>query len=238
RQAQRLQQQLWDDLDHRHYSGVKVQRDVARLQGGGAGPIMPIVFTSLLHLNETRPDHRRTVEAADEWTLAGLGKSIYGISQTPQVWLDHQVIEQASGSLNFNWDAIEELFPDGLLDDMFEAYERLLQELANNEESWHQGEHNLVPANQLLQRATINDTQSTISPQLLHTLFAQKAAELPEHLAVISSEMRLTYRQLSNLSEQLAGKLIQSGAKPNQLIAVVMDKGWEQVAAVLGVLHS
>ena len=51
----------------------------------------------------------------------------------PQVWLDHQVGETAD-ALSFNWDAVEELFPPGLLDRMFGAYERRLARLAEGEE--------------------------------------------------------------------------------------------------------
>ena len=42
-----VQRQLWDDLDHRLVSGIKVQRDLMQLRGiGSAG--MPVVFTSTL----------------------------------------------------------------------------------------------------------------------------------------------------------------------------------------------
>ena len=47
-----------------------------------------------------------------------LGKLNYNISQTPQVWLDHQVVEM-DGCLCLFWDAVEELFYPGMLDDMF-----------------------------------------------------------------------------------------------------------------------
>ena len=62
--------------------------------------------------------------------MAWLGEMVYGLSQTPQVWLDHQVWEE-QGALAFNWDAIAALFPPGLLDAMFESYTSLLQHLAD-----------------------------------------------------------------------------------------------------------
>ena len=62
-----------------------------------------------------RPDGGRTPARR----CAGWARALTAITQTPQVWLDHQVIEDAGGLL-FNWDAVEELFPPGLLDDMFE----------------------------------------------------------------------------------------------------------------------
>src|SRR5206468_3941855 len=56
--------------------------------------------------------------------------------------------------------------------------------------------------------------------------------------AVITAERVLTYAELDRLACRIGRRLRQSGAQPNRLVAVVMDKGWEQVAAVLGVLYS
>ena len=52
--ARRLQQQLWDDLEHRHVTGVRVLRDLARAQGRTVRAVMPVVFTSLLTLPARR----------------------------------------------------------------------------------------------------------------------------------------------------------------------------------------
>jgi len=123
--ARHLQQQLWRDLEHAEVSGVRVMRRLAAREGAmGAG--MPVVFTSTLRQAEDRP-----LPPGPSWELA------YSISQTPQVWLDHRVTEDA-GALAFNWDAVEELFPPGLLDDMFAAYRGLLDRLAAREESWEE----------------------------------------------------------------------------------------------------
>ncbi|MEM1255610.1 MAG: SDR family NAD(P)-dependent oxidoreductase, partial [Cyanobacteria bacterium P01_H01_bin.21] len=119
--AQRLQTQLWEDLDHRHYSGIEVLRDMGRLRGDAPKATMPVVFTSAL----TNPQ----IEQATTNSLSWLGELVYGVSQTPQVWLDHQVYEE-DGNLAFFWDAIEDLFCPGVLDDMFTTYCTLLQQLA------------------------------------------------------------------------------------------------------------
>ena len=44
--AQGIQQQLWDDLDHRYVSGVQVLRELVQTQERSLGAIMPVVFTS------------------------------------------------------------------------------------------------------------------------------------------------------------------------------------------------
>ncbi|BAZ50359.1 beta-ketoacyl synthase [Nostoc sp. NIES-4103] len=219
--ARRLQKQLWQDLEHRYISGVEVLRELARSQGGTTKAAIPIVFTSTLTQGTPEPD---------TLGLEKIGKVIYSISQTPQVWLDHQVSER-DGALVWSWDAVEEIFPVGLLDDMFAAYCRLLDSLATEAEIWQ-------TVTQQKPLTTSNDTASPISEALLHTLFA---AQVPQHQhqpAVITPNRTFTYQQLDCLSNQLANQLRRLGVQPNTLVAVVMDKGWEQVVAVLGILQS
>ncbi|MFE0155382.1 amino acid adenylation domain-containing protein [Nonomuraea sp. NPDC059007] len=49
--AAALQDRLWQDLDHRLHSGVEVMREIARTKGRDAA-LMPVVFTSTLGLGE------------------------------------------------------------------------------------------------------------------------------------------------------------------------------------------
>ena len=226
--ASRLQQQLWQDIDHRHFSGIRVLREVARLQGKFKRSAMPVVFTSALNMESLGRD-------ASEFNK--LGEWVYGISQTPQVWLDHQVYEQ-DGNLMLIWDAVEELFPEGLLDDMFDAYCRLLQRLANEEDAWQKTTRQLIPGAQLEKRAAVNATEAPISSEMLHTLFAAQVSQRSKEPAVVSSNRTLSYEELSNRSNKVGHLLREKGAQPNTLVAVVMEKGWEQVVGVLGVLQS
>ena len=164
--ARRLQEQLGEDLDHRYVSGVRVLRELTRLQGGTQAT-MPVVFTSIL----AHPSDRETVISPhldasnqDVSNLDILGDEVFSISQTPQVWLDHQVSEQG-GRLVANWDAVEDLFPAGLLDDMFGAYCHLLHRLADEEETWRETTWQLVPPPpaQLEQRSALNATTAPTS---------------------------------------------------------------------------
>ncbi|HJT58388.1 MAG TPA: amino acid adenylation domain-containing protein [Ktedonobacteraceae bacterium] len=223
--ARRLQEQLWSDLDHSYYSGVRVMRDLARTRGETVKALMPVVFTSLL------------IQDAASRSTPPWQETIYCVSQTPQMWLDHQVIE-TGGELVFHWQAVEALFPPGLLDAMFEAYCRLLRHLATEETSWREVVRKLVPKEQLEQRARANATEMPMPETLLHTLFLAQLPERPRQAAVIAPSRTLTYQEVYNGSTQLAQRLRQLEVRPNRLVAVVMEKGWEQVVAVLGVLQS
>lgn len=225
--ALHLQKQLWQDLEHRYFSGVRVTRELARAKGS-APSAMPIVFTSTLGFSSLGQDTR---------TFSHFGELVYGISQASQAWMDIQVWEE-NEELTCNWDAVEGLFPDGLIADMFAAYCHLLEELAASELLGEEITGRLLPPAQLAGREAVNATDALTPDTLLHELFAARVREQPDRLAVKSTQRTLTYRELYECSQQLGHRLRKLGASPNQLIAVVMEKGWEQIVAVMGILAS
>ena len=232
--SQRIQKQLWDDFDHRYFSGVQVLRELARLQKNPSGVLMPVVFTSTL-INDGLSRGTPTEKLS---SIHRLGNVTHNISQTPQVYLDLQVNEMG-GTLLVELDAVEELFPAGLLDDMFAAYCRFLERLADQDELWHTPTRSLLPSAQLEQLVAFNATDTLIpETTLLHSLFFEQAQQHPQQIAVITSQQCLTYQELSDRALSLAHHLRQLGACPNQLVAIVMDKGWEQLVAVLAILAS
>jgi glutamate-1-semialdehyde-2,1-aminomutase len=225
--AKRLQSQLFNDLEHSDVSGIKVLREQSRTQTKTSKAAMPIVFTSSLNLN---------AQANETVWVPLSGKLICNALQTPQVQIDHEVYEQ-NGALLFNWDVLEEIFPAGMIEDMFNAYTHLLQCLTE-EEAWQEKSFQLTPAAQLQQRMVVNATDAHIPETMLHTLFAAQVPQRSHQAAVVAARKTLTYQEVYHRSNQVAHWLRQLGARPNVLVAVVMEKGWEQVVAVLGVLQS
>ncbi|HEY5741205.1 MAG TPA: amino acid adenylation domain-containing protein, partial [Terrimicrobiaceae bacterium] len=229
--ACRLQRQLWQDFDHRQFSGIEVLRELARQGSAKHAAGMPVVFTSLLW------DSDSSGRSVGHW----VGERVYGVSQTPQVWIDCVVYEDR-GSLVLLWDVVESLFAEGMLDAMFAAFAQDLVSLATEEMAWKQTWSDtacqLVPLAQLEIFKASNDTGGPVSHQLLDGLFCAQARLLPDRLALLSADRSLTYAELDNLSHVLAAQLRDLGVRPNTLVAVVMEKGWEQVVAVLGILKA
>ena len=223
--AIRIQRRLAADLDNRLFPGVSVQRELARL-GGVSGLVAPVVFTSVAEtaLNNT-----------EEPLWKVFGEIPYGISQTPQVHLDHQAY-QRGGRFELVFDAVEDLFPDGLLDAMLAGYETLLKRVTSGEDDVPAGE--LLAPGELHDRRRANDTETPIEERLLHAGIERQAAERPDAPAVLCGDRAVTYGELDRRANQIARRLQELGAEPGQLVAVVMEHGWEQVAAVLGILRS
>jgi nonribosomal peptide synthetase protein BlmIV len=127
--ARCLQRQLFRDLEHRQFSGIEVLRLLRADPRRRADVYAPIVFTSTLLPGAVATVGRST--ASEAWDA----EPVFGISQTPQVLLDHQVHEY-DGCLVHTWDHVVGAFPPGLIEAMFHAHERLLQSLIQDDSYW------------------------------------------------------------------------------------------------------
>ena len=122
-----IQRQLLRDMEHAAYTGLDVLRDLSRVDGNAGRARMPVVFNSTLGGGHTRDD----TSAGPLGALCRLGESgipVWSGVRTPQVILDHQAFEE-EGCLILNWDVVEEVFHEGVVNDMFAAYEGLIHEL-------------------------------------------------------------------------------------------------------------
>ncbi len=115
--ARGMQDRLWLDLQHRAMPGIAVLRELWK---AGRTPLLPVVFTSLFE---------------DFSGLDWLGENVYGVSETPQVYLDHQTFERG-GDLVLQFDYVPELLSPELLAQMIERHAGLLGTLARDPGAW------------------------------------------------------------------------------------------------------
>lgn len=231
--VRRVQGQLWRDMNHRGFDGVDVLRLINRSHASQQAVAMPIVFTSALGLSGSRSS-----DESGEFlsTLIRLGEDgSYGIAQSSQVWLDH-VVRESAGALGLSWDSLEELFPEGLLDDMFAAYCGLIDRFADEQLDFDARVELPLPASQATRRLEVNATAVPVPDGLLHDPFFERAAVDGERIAVRHVDATLTYRELRSLAAGIARHLETLDDGRSTLVGVVMTKGWEQIAAVLGIL--
>ncbi len=227
-QAQRVQQQLSSDLSHRLFSGVEVLR--ALRQQAGADVLMPVVFTSTLGL-----DNQALDTLMDNQLFGTPG---YAISQTPQVSLDHQVMEQ-NGALVYNWDAVEQLFDPTMLDSLFASWNALLQTLATGPECWKAPVSPSLPQPDLALWQALNNTGYAWPDDDRATLLTdilQQAEQRGEQPALISGDETLDYRTLLARAHSLASTMTGQGVQPGSPVAIYTEKSIGQVTAVLATL--
>ncbi len=72
----------------------------------------------------------------------------------------------------------------------------------------------------------------------LHQLFEAQAEISPDSTAVVCGSQKITYRELNEKSNQLAHYLISSGAGPEMLIGICMDRSIDLIIGILGILKA
>ncbi|HET8796434.1 MAG TPA: amino acid adenylation domain-containing protein, partial [Thermoanaerobaculia bacterium] len=85
----------------------------------------------------------------------------------------------------------------------------------------------------------LNDTERVYPKnELIHELFERQAAARPETVAVIFDDQSVTYEALNARANRLAHELIARGVKPDDRVAICVERGPELVAALLGILKA
>ena len=87
-----------------------------------------------------------------------------------------------------------------------------------------------------LEQDTESPTRITQKEPLLHGGFLKNAAVYGDKIAIISHNQSFTYKETAQVANQIAHHLHSLSAQSNELIAIIMHKGWEQVIGSLGVL--
>ncbi|MFD4628396.1 amino acid adenylation domain-containing protein [Streptomyces sp. NPDC058284] len=225
--ARRVQEQLWSDLSHSYVSGVHLLRELMRMRGGFDGALMPVVFTSAVPLSGGRST-----------LLDGSLRQTGGITQTPQVWMD-LLTEVQDGALVVNWDVNAALFDPGMVDDVFAGLSSLLERLADDPAAWSAQEPLDAPPRRGPDGREPGDGGRRPLPErLVQDAFLDQVAARPDEVAVVADGRTLTYGELHHEACRVAAWLRANGAAQDRPVGVVLDKGWEQVAAVYGVLYA
>ena len=84
-----------------------------------------------------------------------------------------------------------------------------------------------------------NNTKKDHADNLcIHQLFETHAERIPNALAVIFKDQRLTYRELNRRANQLAHYLRKLGVGPESLVGICIEPSLEMAVALLGVLKA
>ncbi len=222
--ARKIARQLARDLEHSCYSAVDLERELRHKTGNSKDSLMPVVFTSGIGLNG---------QADNEC----IGELTYNISQTPQVWLDHQVVER-DGGLQLSWDSLKDIFYPGFIDEMFAAYIDLLKRLSADSSLFSKRSYSLIEVKISEARKNANMTDKELPEDTLDGMFLKAAAKYPDNIALVCADKRYTYSELKARALGMTKKLREYGVKSGETVAILMPKSAEQIIAALGILLS
>lgn len=219
--AKVLASQLMKDLDNSAYDGALFQRDVA-LKRNVKGAIYPVVFTSALGLDNGGNKNL-------------FSKRIYSCSETSQVLLDHQASEE-DGNLILVWDLVKEAFPDGMYENMFESFEKLIDRLVEDEECIYTKTKSLVQINLPIEVVKANETRKKFEKISLYDALERAVKTHPERIALLSDDTELTYKNLVKEAFPIYKRLMDHGVKVGEPIGVLSKKSIDQIKLVTGIV--
>jgi len=201
-----------------------VLRELARRREG-ADTRMPVTFNSAIGYIQANVDGS---------ALELFGPEVYTSSQTPQVWLNAFAFEQHEGVV-IQVDAVDGLFPDGMIEAMVGGYQALLDSLLG-EAAWSAATFDLLPPGQRVRRRAANDTATPLPGGLLQDAFTAQAARTPGAPAIMTSRSTISYADLLRQAQDAAGWLRDRRTSRDELVGLVMHRGPEQIVGILAAL--
>ncbi len=218
--AKSVQTELAQNMEHDLFTGIEVLRELRR-RHENKSYFMPIVFTSAVGTIGNQYDY--------------LEMGAYGISQTPQVFLDCQVME-VNRELQINWDIRNGVFPEQLMEHALEKYQEVLHQLAEAQD-WSQIDNlQMLVKQELHERIQANDTavETVLSP--IHMDILKQIDNKARDIAVVKGDKVTTYGELGDRVSGISLELGKLGLKDNELVGIFMHHSAVEVAAVLSVL--
>ncbi|AYF48306.1 amino acid adenylation domain-containing protein [Pseudomonas fluorescens] len=86
---------------------------------------------------------------------------------------------------------------------------------------------------------TLNHTPQTFADSaLIHQQVEAHAAAQPEAIALRFDNQRLSYRQLNERANQVAHRLLAQGVRPDDRVAICVERGVEMIIGLLGILKA
>jgi amino acid adenylation domain-containing protein len=175
---------------------------------------------------------------ADAWSLHMMEADVRDAAGSAKfdisIELDERPDGQVVGGLVYSAD----LFDRETAGEMASHWCRLLDAVVT-EPGIPMAEHNLVTPDERRRQLSWNRTsEEEISSQCVHEVITSQVERTPDAVAVQAGDNALTYRQLDDRASVIASWLVQAGAGPGIVVALLLERTPDVVAAILGVLKS
>jgi amino acid adenylation domain-containing protein len=216
-------------LDAHAHQDLPFEQVVEALQPERSLSHSPL-FQALLTLNNT---------SADALTLPGLTLStIEHAQQAAQFDLSLSLIETPDG-LTGDLVYATDLFDRTTMQRMLGHWTTLLAAMVADE-THPVGRLPLLSTDEREQVLTTFNAarMDEACEQPIHALFEAQAAQHPDAMALECADQRLRYDELNRRANQLAHHLIALGVKPDDRVALCMERGIGMIVGVLGILKA
>ncbi|MFI0355759.1 amino acid adenylation domain-containing protein [Actinomadura sp. 9N407] len=210
-----------DALAHQSLPFERLVRDLRPERDAARSPVFQVTFT--FH----DPD------APVDGPPGGLAAEPFPVEQrTTRFDLELHIAAPSPGGLGGMLVYDRELFDPATIARMAGHLETLLGSIAARPGA-RLSELEMLTGEERAERARWNDTATDLGPPAtLHGLLAQRAQARPGEVAIVHPGGELTRAEVERRVRLLTRELAEAGVEREELVAVVMETGWEQIVAV------
>ena len=146
-----------------------------------------------------------------------------------------EVQGELHGSLQYNVD----LFGAATVERLVQHFELLLRDVVNDPDRQLSQLPLLIEEDRHKLLVEWNDTAVAYDlDKCIHQLFEAQVSRMPDAVALVAGDSRLSYADLDSRAESLARRLRREGIGPEQRVGVLVRRSAAMVVAVLGVLKA
>jgi amino acid adenylation domain-containing protein len=175
---------------------------------------------------------------ADEWSLHAMDADVRDAVGSATFDISVELEERPDGQVVGGFVFSADVFDRETAREMASHFCRLLDAIAA-EPGIPLAEHDLVTLEERQRQLSWNPTtEDETSSQCVHEVVSAQVERTPDAVAVQVGDEALTYRQLDDRSAVIAAWLVQAGAGPGTVVALLLDRTPDVAAAILGVLKS
>ncbi|WP_075343710.1 non-ribosomal peptide synthetase [Tenacibaculum agarivorans] len=198
-------------------------------------PLFQVMFSSESTAASTS-DEEETEMQAEELVVMPYESDDDSVASQFDLSLD---VSEEGSDITFKLSYCTALFKESTMIRLLEHYQELLKGFtANIEQSI--GNVSMLTNEEKTQVLEVFNATEVNYPldKTVVELFTTQVKKTPEAIAVLFGNKALSYKELDERSNQLTHYLLEQGIQPNNLVGLCIDKGFDMLIGVLGILKS
>ncbi|MCA1615512.1 MAG: amino acid adenylation domain-containing protein [Acidobacteria bacterium] len=244
--VQSVGQTVLEAFEHQDYPFTMVVERLRPRRDGGRAPLFQVMF--ILQRTQLPEEAALLAVARGE---AGARTDLGGLV-LESVNLQEQMTTGIAGNLDLTLSMIElndglsasfqfnaDLFDEASAARMAEHFRQLLEGIVARPDESVSRLPLLTPEEGRQMLSEWNATAEQFpETHLLHQLFEEQAARVPEAVAAVAGGRRLSYGELNRRANQLAHALRKRGVGPGAVVGVCVERSLEMLVGLLGILKA
>ncbi|HLP47683.1 MAG TPA: condensation domain-containing protein, partial [Candidatus Kapabacteria bacterium] len=159
------------------------------------------------------------------------------------------IVIEAEEKLHLTFEYCTKLFKWETIQKFIAYFKNIIGGIIENKER-RIGDFEIITAEEKRQILfDFNNTEAQYpKDKTVHQLFAEQVLKTPDYIAVFghgrqrrtrtNTDNNITYFQLNDQSDRLAGLLIEMGVLPDSIVAIMIERSIEMIIGILGILKS